>query len=304
MNIYLLDNAEHCLDGGLESALKQAGSNVEHVSLPSSHEDIVPLMEAKGAGIVFLPPMWVDLFSVKAVQEIQSLSVPFETVIYGPEPSPTELIVAFNEGLSAYLRTPLDDDELKRVLSRTTARYKEKLQQDQEAKLSENNGSQPPPESSYQQRVVRDRLLARALVDSRHRQGPMFEDTVSVLLVSSSNAQQRQLEAYLKKADIAVKSVGNTEEAAEAAQTARFDAIVSDSVLPDGDAATLINRMRNCLTSEIPRFIVWTSSPEKATELEEPENHIDEVVLKPSPDAGMDSILLSVIMGVYHTKAG
>lgn len=304
MNIYLLDNDSHSLDGGLETALEQMGPTVEHVLLPSSHEDISSLMESKGGGVVFLPPIWVDLLCVKAVQEIQRLSKPFETIIYGPEPNPSDLIVAFNEGLSAYLKSPLDHEALKCILSRTTAHYNEKLEQERKAKLLEHCPTQTFPVTSHQERLVRDRLLAKALIDCRHRQGPMFEDAIRVLLVSSSSAQQKRLESYLKMADIKVKGVGSMEEAAQTAQTARYDAVVSDSVLPDGDAATLVNRIRHSVTSEIPRFIVWTASPEKATELLDPENHVDDVVLKPGRDAGMDSILLSIIMGVYHTKAG
>ena len=306
MNIYLFDNKSYPLDRALKKALKNGKMkfNCERLSLSFPHKSVVPLLASKAGGIVFLPPIWVDLVCVKAVQEIQTLAEPFETVICGPAPEPSDLIVAFNEGLSSYLESPLEADELKCVLSRTTARYKERLEQARKARLLEEYESNNLTLASSTERFVHDRLLAKALHDSLHRRGPLLENIVQVLLVSSSRAQRKKLEAFLKGANIAVKGVGSIKEAEEAAQTEKYAAIVSDSLLPDGEATALATRIRNSLDAEIPRFVVWTASPEKAKELLSPENAIDDVVLKPDPDAGMDSILLSIIIGLYQTKVG
>ncbi len=51
----------------------------------------------------------------------------------------------------------------------------------------------------------------------------------------------------------------------------------------------------------MPHIIVWSSSPDKAADLLEPDNHIDELLLKPGPEAGTESILPSIISVIYRS---
>ncbi|MFH1075385.1 MAG: hypothetical protein V1753_00850 [Pseudomonadota bacterium] len=303
MQIYFLDNDSYPLTPALEKGLAQMGYHIEHLSLPSSHEDIGKLMHARHGGIVFIPAVWQDLACVKIVQEIGRLSEPFETVICGREPAASNLlVVAFNEGLCAYLVMPFDDDALKQTIARAKSRYAEKCEHIRKEQLIEKLESQRESLPSHIKHIIYDQLLARALQDALAQRGPFVENRVKVLLVMSSQAQRTRLEAFLKKANIEVTGARTMQEAKGAAEQTKFSAIVSDSVLPDGDAITLATLLLQSLRSEVPRFLVWTSSPDRAKELLAPESHIDDVIPKPDADAGMDSILLSIVVGLYQAK--
>jgi DNA-binding response OmpR family regulator len=145
-------------------------------------------------------------------------------------------------------------------------------------------------------------MLAAAFVDAFYREGPFAERKIRVLSVSPSSAQQQLLQGYLNKLDIAVDRAGSIEEAVSALSAEKYQAVIASNVLPDGDAPLLSKRMRGVLKQDVPRLVVWTSNPENIFGLRDPEHKIDDVVLKPSADAGVESLLLSIIIGVYQTK--
>jgi hypothetical protein len=48
---------------------------------------------------------------------------------------------------------------------------------------------------------------------------------------------------------------------------------------------------------------VWSSSPDKAGDFLNPENHIDDVILKPGPAWGLESVVPSLVAAVMASSA-
>lgn len=303
MKAYFLQNSSHVLDENLESELKLRQIQVEQVILPTDHEGITDIFGTREMGVIFLPPAWEDLFSVKVIDEIQSLKTPFETVIVGAAPSVSNLVVAFNNGLTAYLETPVENSKLNRVISRVTSRLKKKLNQMQATLRLTEYESGSTPHYFTPKLLERDWYLARALLDFMNNDGPIKSGSVRILLVTASAAQEKRLENLLTKVGIFSDSAGSMEEAVKNVSSSDYAMIISDSVLPDGDAVMLVNRLRKSLKSHMPRFVVWSSSPDKTFALLRPENHIDDVLTKPGPGTGMESILPAIIAGIYQTRS-
>lgn len=303
MKIYLMDNKSHVLCPSLEKGLKSLNNRVEHITLPKNHEEILIVFKEKEGGIVFLPQIWKDLLCVKIIREFQMLKTPFETVLVGSSPSISNLIVAFNNGLKVILETPIKEDKLSQAISRATQHLKQKMDQMETAnRLSIYESGSMPHHYSPQLRE-RDQLLAHAILDIINQKGPLINGKVSILLVSTSKAQQKKLEGFLKSIGISVKEANGMEQALKAGAEKSFNVVISDTLLPDGDAVALANGLRKILKTKMPRFLVWSASPDKTSELLSPENHIDGVIIKPGPDAGIESILPSLLAGIYGTEA-
>lgn len=303
MKAYLLDNKSHPLDGSLEKELKKLNTRMEHIKLPGDHEEILSLFEDKEGGLVFLPEIWEDLFCVKILHELQLLKNHFETIIVGPTPSVPDLIVAFNDGLTCYLQTPVDEGKLKQVTSRGTDRLNKKLEHENMVRRLADYESGSTPHHYTPQIQERDQLLGHGIVDIINQQGPLAKGDVRVLLVSTSKAQQKKLNDFLKGLGMDVVNAGTIKDAVKSAQDGKYSIVISDNILPDGDAVDLVNRLRKSLKTELPRFFVWSASPDKIADLLNPENHIDDVIIKPGPGVGIESILPTILAGVYGTQS-
>ena len=303
MNSYLLHNDSHQLDVTLERELGKNKLYVEHVKLPADHEEVITLFGKRDTGIIFIPPVWEDLFCVKVINEIETLKVPFEIVLVGQPPSMPNLIVAFNNGLGAYLEIPVDADKLRQAILRSTAKLRKRVEHMQlELRLAEY-GSGLALQYSIGRVTERDQVIARALLDFMRQTGPIQSGEVQILLVNSSTAQERKLEGFLKEVGIGVTSAGSVEEAIKLAESGGFRLIISDGLLPDGDAIELVNRLRKVLKENMPRFLVWSSSPGRISSLLDPANHIDDILVKPDPATGIESVLPSIVAGIYQTQA-
>ena len=299
MKIYLLQNDDHPLDKGLTAALEALSMEFKILTLPSDHGDITHVMSDLQGGVVMLPGIWTDLFCVKVIEETALLSTPFETVIVAPEPDLSNLVVAFNEGLSGYLKLPVTEERLRQVISRARARFEKRLLQIEAERRFSDLAAQSIPFNRSKAMTVRNQYLGKAFIDFAKRRGPVFEGTIEVLLVSSSSVQQKQLEELLKASGLSTTTSGNIEEAIQGLEEKDYRVVIADGVLPDGDATVLAGRVRK-IAKKMPYMIVWSSSPEKAETLLRPENHIDEVLLKPGPDIGIESVLPSLIAAIYQ----
>lgn len=299
MKIYLLQNDDHPLDKGLTAALEALSMEFKILTLPSDHGDITHVMSDLQGGVVMLPGIWTDLFCVKVIEETALLSTPFETVIVAPEPDLSNLVVAFNEGLSGYLKLPVTEERLRQVISRARARFEKRLLQIEAERRFSDLAAQSIPFNRSKAMTVRNQYLGKAFIDFAKRRGPVFEGTIEVLLVSSSSVQQKQLEELLKASGLSTTTSGNIEEAIQGLEEKDYRVVIADGVLPDGDATVLAGRVRK-IAKKMPYMIVWSSSPEKAATLLRPENHIDEVLLKPGPDIGIESVLPSLIAAIYQ----
>lgn len=304
MKIYLLDNKSHVIVPPLEKELKNLNNRIEHITLPENHEEILTLFKDKEGGIVFLPQIWKDLFCVKIIHELQTLKTPFETVLVSSSPSISNLIVAFNSGLKVILETPVKEDKLSQAISRATQHLKQKMDQMETVNRLSIYESGSMPHHYSPQLTERDQLLAHAILDIINQKGPLINGKVNILLVSTSKAQQKKLEGFLKNIGISVKKASGMEQALKISAEKNFNVVISDTLLPDGDAITLVNGLRKTLKTKMPRFLVWSASADKVSELLNPENHIDDVIIKPGPCTGIESILPSLLAGIYATEVG
>ena len=299
MKTYLMYNDDHVLDETLFSVLDAMSVDFEAITLPDKHNEITSLLRDLEGGAVFLPAVWKDLFCVKIMQEISLMPRPFETVIVDTAPEVSNLIVAFNEGLSAYLETPVTEENLQLIMSRIKSRFEDKISHISAAQRLSGLSSQSISINASQSMITRNQYLGRAFIDIVNQSGPLFENGVEVLLVSSSSVQQRQLEGTLKTIGISTTKSGSIEETIRIAEKKEFPVVISDNFLPDGDATMLADNLRKTSKS-MPHIIVWSSSPDKAADLLDPDNHIDELLLKPGPEVGTESILPSIISVIYR----
>ena len=298
MKNYLMQNDDFPLAASLFDTLDAMAIEYQTLALPADHHDLGTLFNGLEGGLVFLPAIWKDLFSVKIVQEISLLPVLFETIITDVTPDVSHLIVAFNEGLSAYLETPVNQEQLQLIILRARSRFEKKISQISTARRLFDMNSPAASFDRSRAMLIRNRYLGKAFVDIANKTGPLFESKVEILLVSSSPAQQKQLSLLLKTLGIATTKTGDINEAVKTAQGKEFTVVISDSILPDGDASKLADRLRKTSKS-MPHIIVWSSSPEKAATLLKPESHVDEVIVKPAPEVGIESILPSIIAFIY-----
>lgn len=302
MHTYLLYNEKHPPDAGLLDGLKKKHLYTENVEFPADHEEMLTLFAKREAGIIFMPPVWEDLFCVKMIDEIQTLKVPFEIILVGAPPSIPNLIVAFNNGLGSYLETPVDDDKLDHAISRATSKLRKKAEDlHRNLRLSEfESGSATNYHPEFQ--LERDQILARAFLDFMHQRGPIHDGEVKILVVSSSEAQEQKLEKFLNNLGMQIETTTDIAKAVQMTASNNYTLIISDGVLPDGDAIELVNQLRKTLKKQMPKFLVWSSSPDRVSALLNPDNHIDDVLIKPGPGAGIESILPSIVNGIYQTR--
>jgi len=300
MKTYLMQNDDHPLDVSVINALSSMSIGFEVLTLPTNHNDVAPVLNDLEGGMVFLPGIWEDLFCVKIIREIFLMPTPFEMVIADATPEISNLIVAFNEGLSAYLETPVTEEKLQLTISRIRSCFEDRISRLSTAQRLSDLASQSIPLNQSQAMSIRNQYLGKAFIDIVNKTGPLFESEMDVLLVSSSSVQQKQLETLLKTIGISATKTGSIEEAIQVAVTNEFTIVISDGILPDGDAVILADRLRK-ISKSMPHIIVWSSSPEKASTFLKPENHIDEVLSKPGPETGIESILPSIIAVIYRS---
>ena len=302
MYTYLLHNKKYRPDAGLIKGLKKRLLHTEKVEIPGDHEEMLSLFVKREAGIIFMPPVWEDLFCVKMIDELQVLKVPFEVILVGEPPTISNLIVAFNNGLGSYLESPIDDDKLGHAISRATSKLRKKAEDLQrKLRLSEfESGSATNYHTPLQ--LERDQILARAFLDFMNQRGPIHNGEVKILVVSSSAAQEHKLEKFLNNLGMTIQTTTDIAKAVQLTASNNYTLIIADGILPDGDAIELVNQLRKTLKEQMPRFLVWSSSPDRVPALLNPDNHIDDVLIKPGPGAGIESILPSIVNGIYQTR--
>ena len=255
MKTYLIQNDDYPLHVSLLDTLEAMEMKFQALTLPADHHDLSALFNGLEGGLIFLPAVWKDLLCVKFVQEIFLLSMPFETIITGVTPDVSKLVVAFNEGLSAYLETPVKEEPLQIIISRTRSRFEEKISKISTARRLFEMTTPAASFDRSRAMLVRNRCLGKAFVDLANKTGPLFESKVEVLLVSSSSVQQKQLDQLLKALGIATTATGNIKEAIDSAQRKEFAVVISDSILPDGDAIKLAD-----VHSFVTKFVSYVKS--------------------------------------------
>ncbi len=303
MNGYFLKCGDHRPDPSLTQLADSFELPVEEFDIGQDAEAVIPLLRERDPGIVFIPPVWEDLFCVKVVNSVQTLASPFETVIAGRQPIIPNLVAAYNAGLTAYVELPVNNDLFRQVLQRSQTRLDRKAGEIRAARRMRELETGAAPGIFSPQIQERDHLLSRAFMDLIQRKGPLVVQSVRLLLVTSSEAQRQRFGGFLSSIGLKVTTAVDMKEALKAIETGfPFSIVISDNILPDGDAIGLVNAMRKQLKEEMPRFIVLTASPDKAAELLSPETHIDDLIVKPGPGHSIEMILPSVIAGIYQVR--
>lgn len=303
MNYYILSSQAHPLDPLVARLLGTAGIQPDILAIPDTHEHVRELLHGRSSGVVFIPAMWEDLLCVKIVNEIENLAIPFEAVVAGDAPPVPLLITAFNSGLGAFIETTVDQSELNLILKRVAARLREKEDRAETMAQLERYRSDRPSLDLSRESLARDQLLGLAFTHFAANEGPFSDGSVRILLVSSSQSQQKHLAGLLRRFGALVETSERMEDSIRRVQEEDFTMIITDGILPDGDAIAFSRRLRQELKKRIPHFIVWSASRDKVATLMRPESQINDVILKPSPDVGMESVLPAIIAAAYRVCA-
>ena len=298
MKLFLLENNNNSICETVIQSLNKLNIPFEKLKLPEKHTDLIDIFKEKQGGVVFIPSIWDDLFSVKIIQELLFLNKPYEFVMVGDIPTPKDLVVAFNEGLTCFLETPSDEIKLDLIINRAKRKLNEKNEifqlRDELDKLNEKS----IPFERSRAMIERNSLLGKGFIEIYNKTGIFSEDNTNVLVVSPSTVQTKKISDIIKKIGINVTGADSIETAIKEVLSKKFAVIISDSVLHDGNVLDLSNGIKK-ITTKMPHIIVWSSSPEKATKFLKPENNIDEFIKKPSPNENCEYILTSVIENIY-----
>ncbi len=303
MNAYFITSGKYRPDLSLMTPLEAHEIPVEEVEMAQDAEAVIALFKDRDPGFVFIPPVWDDLFCVKVIDNLETLRTPFETVIADRQPVISNLVAAYNAGLSAFVELPVNNDVYQQTLIRCRARLEKKMAMLVAGNRLRAYERDAVPNAFSPQILERDQLLSQAFMDLIQRKGPLLGNDVRLLLVFSSEAQQQRFGTFLRSIGLQIATAHDMREALRAVESAGpFAIVISDNILPDGDAAALVNLMRKNMKDKMPRFIVMTGSPDKASDLLRPESHIDDVIIKPGPGHGIEMILPAVISGVYQIR--
>ncbi len=285
------------------AALKTSDIPAEEVEMPQDAEAAITLFKDRDPGIIFIPPVWDDLFCVKVINNLETLRTPFETVIADRQPSIPNMVAAYNAGLSAFVELPVNDDLFQQAILRCRARLEKKMSTLVASNRLRAYEHGTVPNIFSPQILERDHLLSKAFMDLIQRKGPLLANNVRLLLVLSSEAQQQRFGIFLRSIGLQVAAAKDMREALRAVENdGPFAIVISDNILPDGDAFGLVNAMRKNLKDKMPRFIVITGSPDKASDLLRPESHIDDVILKPGPGHDIEMSLPTIISSIYQIR--
>lgn len=303
MNTYFIISGQHRPDPSLAAPLEACDITVEEVEIGKDAETVAALFKDRDPGFIFLPPAWEDLLCVKVINNIETLRTPFETIIADRQPAIPNLVAAYNAGLSAFVELPLNADLFQQAIIRCRARLEKKLSILVAGNRLRAYERDAVPNIFSSQILERDQLLSQAFMDLIQRKGPLLGNNVRLLLVLSSEAQRQRFGTFLRSIGLQIATANDMREALQSLDSdGPFAIVISDNILPDGDASGLVNAMRKTLKDKMPRFIVMTGSPDKASDLLRPESHIDDVILKPGPGHGIEMVLPAVISGIYQIR--
>jgi CheY-like chemotaxis protein len=292
---FILENERYPLDAAVRSEAANLNGAPETLPWPEDYNSLGPALRERAGGVVLMPAVWEDLLLVKVLDQFPGEGPTYVPVAVGEAPASTHLASAFNAGLTGFVETPAEPAKIKQVLKRAAERWRSMEDRRVQPASAEERlpAARPLPH-------VQNQLLGRALVDLRKGRGPFAEGAATALLVTSSAPQSDPLRHALTDLGVNVSAAGGVTEAIQAVAEHDPSIVISDSVLPDGDAIGLARRMHDELTTRMPYLIVWSSSPEKTAELLAPRTYINDVILKPPPEAGIHSTLPSIVAGVYR----
>ena len=291
--IYLLADNEDDFSLECRALLRELEYDWTFLESPRHHDELPKLFEKKQLGIVLLSITWDDLLCVKMVEEIASMERPFESVIISDLPNPEKLAAAFNRGLSGFLTKPLKQQETRMVLQRASRRIEDSL-----GRMKPSNDG---PHSVVD--PLRDQLIGSAILKWLDgKEALPFDKSLKALVIASSEVQGSALVSLLKKLGLSAFRCKSAAEARTCLDGQDYELVISDCQLPDGTALDVSAYIRQIKRRRIPRFIVWTSSPQLIPKLLQPEAHIDSIMRKPPSDCGLASLLPTIFATVMSAQ--
>ncbi len=278
-----------------QDVVQKSSYTLSKLETPPAHHDIIPLLEEREQGIILIPALWEDLFCIKLLNEIRTLPHSYAKLFYGQAPEKEHLITAFNAGIDGFISLPADQERVSLLFQKVINKHEEDKRRYARACCFD--------QVNYERIQSERHILGKAFKDLLHGRNPFALNNIRLLIVNSSSAQERRLSHFLTEVDASSESARSMSHALEVLQSSPpFDILISDYLLPDGDAIQLVKRMREQLKEEMPRVLVWSSSPEEIPALLQPETFIDDVILKPTPFEGIESLLPALFILLYQKK--
>jgi DNA-binding NtrC family response regulator len=295
MNVFVMQNQRNRVDESVLDIVTEVADVFLSMDLPENHNDIQMMLGTHPGGIVVMPAIWEDLLVVKLVQQIMLLDKPYKTIAVGTCNDIASLATAFNEGLSAFITIPAETgvivNSIKRVVSQQNLRVNELRLMKKNSSV--NSYSAHEVFSEKKNYSFREKLVGKLLIQLAEGLNPFKANATSLMNITTSVARQNQFSRLFDTMGFQTTPAATIREALELAGKKEFSVVVSDAVLTDGKISELTSGLKN-VCRRMPYIIVLSSSPEKADELLTPENCIDEVVMKPVPDSGIESVLPTV----------
>lgn len=244
-----------------------------------------------------------DSLSVKAFQLIQAKDPYFNSIfVLNEEVGASDLVLAFNEGVSVVLSQPVDQEAFINFTRRALKKRKEEEQEAQEIARSRRVLAR---EKNWTDRQSTNHLKDKQLLKKSYRMvNYLLAHTkldlaaYKVLLISDSKYQRELLEKRLSDLNFNVLTATGSEEGLAQAKEEKPAIIISDLEMPGLNGLEICRKIKSD-PSLIPNyFIVCTASESKKDELYDPVNMVDEVLTKPGKDEEFDEFAARVAMGI------
>src|ERR1700682_803646 len=117
-----------------------------------------------------------------------------------------------------------------------------------------------------------------------------------ILVADDERSIRLTLEAGLSVKGFRVTCVRSGREALQAARQTRFDAVVSDIYMPDGDGLEVVREIRRTVSPEIP-IILITAQGSVETAVRAVEEGVSDFIAKPFEIAELSALLHRYLRG-------
>jgi CheY-like chemotaxis protein len=244
-----------------------------------------------------------DSLSVKAFQLIQAKDPFFNCFfVLNEEIRSGDLVMAYNEGLTAALTQPIDPEAFINFTRRALKKRKEEEQKAEEIAQSRRILAR---EKNWTVRQSTDEIKNQRLLKSSYRlvnyllaQTRLDLTAYKVLLISDSKYQLELLEKRLTDLNFKVISAAGSEEGLALAKEQKPAIIISDLEMPVYDGLEICRKIKSD-SSLVPNyFIVCTATESRMDEINDPKNMVDEILIKPGKDNEFEEFAARVAMGI------
>jgi len=305
--ILVMVGSETTATGAVE-VLEQAGHEVLSTKmteeLSGRPETWAERIGSQDPDLVLMDLIVEDAWSVKVMQSAldRKSFLKFIFLLDGPI-DPPHLTLAFNEGAAAVLSRPINPESLRlyvqRALTRQTAEKTEAQEIERGRQLIDREKScsaEQAVQISRQKRLLQISyaLINRLLIES----AALPHKKRSILLVSDSAYQVDLFRQHLEKAGFEVTAAGDSQAGLEAARKDRPKVIVSDLEMPGLTGLELCRAVKNDPGLSAAHFIICTANEDKIEAVLNPENKVDDCLVKPSRPEEFEEFIARTALGL------